>query len=88
MKNTCTNFARQDISWTFICSLLENYFFILVGFFQEFDPVVFTDKNETFVHKMFSIIDFSLSQDTELSTGSIQKFRAPVFDKVLSPDTS
>lgn len=50
--------------------------------------MVFTDKNETFVHKMFSIIDFSLSQDTELITVSIQKFRAPVFDKVLSPDTT
>ncbi|PKU46091.1 c-c chemokine receptor type 6 [Limosa lapponica baueri] len=34
---------------------------------QEYDPLVFTDKKGTFVNEIFSIIDFPLSQDTELS---------------------
>ena len=50
--------------------------------------MVFTDKNETFVHKLFSFIDLSLSQDTELSTVITQKHGVHVFDEVPSPHTT
>lgn len=38
---------KQQYDATFICSVLENSFFVLVGFFySKFSPVVITDKND------------------------------------------
>lgn len=50
--------------------------------------MVFTNKNEAFVHEIFSIIDFLMSQDRDLSTVSIERCGVPVCNTVPSPDTS
>lgn len=71
----------------FITKKLSFYVSRVLLFFK-FIPVVITDKNVNFLHKIFSIIDFSVSQYTEFSTGCIQKCGVPLFDKVASPETS
>lgn len=77
---------KQQYDTTFICSVLENFFFVLVGFFPNL--VLWSLLiGMGLLHKMFCIIGFSVSQYSDFRSVHIQKCGVP-FDSVVSPETS